>query len=85
MQEEGIDCGNTLAPTCRIGSQRVLLATAYQHDWPVYQVHGQVSFLQSKLKCDTFLQVATEHEMADHKAGVPMVVKLKRSLHWRSQ
>ena len=59
-QEAGIDYGKTFAPVCRIGGQRVLLAIACQHDWPVYQVDVQVAFLQSKIKDDVFVRATLD-------------------------
>ncbi len=84
-QEAGIDYGKTFAPVCRIGSQRVLLAIACQHDWPVYQVDVQVAFLQSKIQDDVFVKAAPGHDTNDMKTGEPMVMKLKRSLYGLSQ
>ena len=48
------------APVCRIGSQRVLIAIACQHDWPVYQVDVQVAFLQNKIKDDVFVKATLD-------------------------
>lgn len=84
-QEAGIDYGTTFAPVCRIGSQRVLLAIACQHDWPVYQIDAQVAFLQSTIIDDVFVKAAPGHNEKDVKTGEPMVMKLKRSLYGLSQ
>ena len=37
VPEAGIDYGKTFAPVCRIDRQRIMLATACQHDRSVYQ------------------------------------------------
>ena len=34
-QQHGVDCFTTFAPVCRISSQRMLLAIAASHGWPV--------------------------------------------------
>lgn len=57
-QRPGIDFGQTFAPVCRIGSQRMILAIACEHEWPVYQLDVQVAFLQSKIDGDVYVKTA---------------------------
>ena len=84
-QEAGIDYGKTFAPVCRVGGQRVRLAIACQHDWPVYQIDVQVASPQSTIKDDVFVHAAPGHDANDAKTGKPMGMKLKRSLYGPSQ
>ena len=83
-QRPGIDFGQSFAPVCRIGSQRMVLAIACEHDWPVYQLDVQVAFLQSKIDGNVYVKTAPGRDSYD-KNGAQMVMKLKRSLYGLSQ
>ena len=84
-QEAGIDYDKTFSPVCRIGSQRILLAIACEHDCPIYQVNVQVASLQSPIEGEVYVKMASGQEETDPKTGVPLVMKLKCSLHVLAQ
>ena len=81
VQEPGIDFGKSFAPVLRLGSQRVLLARACEHGWPIYQLDVQVAFLKSKIDSEVYVQLALGQATTDGKTGVPLVIGLKRSLY----
>ena len=59
----------------------MILAIACEHGWPVWQLDGQVAFLQSKIEGrDVYVKMAPGQEVKDLKTGERMVYKLKRSL-----
>ena len=84
-QEAGIDYDKTFSPVCRIGSQRILLAIACEHDCPIYQVNVQVASLQSPIEGEVYVKMAPGQEETDSKTGSPMVMKLKLSLYGLAQ
>lgn len=83
-QRPGIDYGQSFAPVCRIGSQRVVLGIACEHDWLIYQLDVQVAFLQSKIDGEVYVKTAPGRDAYDND-GTRMVMKLKKSLYGLSQ
>ena len=69
-----------------MGSIRMILAIAYEHRWPVWQLGVQVAFLQSKVE-GGYVHVKTTpgQEVKNSKTGEPMIYKLKRSLYGLAQ
>lgn len=43
----GVDCGGTFAPACRIGSTRIVMAIAAEHNMDILQLDVQTAYLQS--------------------------------------
>ena len=84
-QEAGVDHGKTFAPVCRIGSQQIVLAIACEHDWHVCKLDVQVAFLQSPMEGEVYVKMASGQEETEPATGVPMVMKLKHSLHGLDQ
>ena len=85
VQEPGIDYGRSYAPVCRIGSIRTLLAIAFEHGWPVWEMDVVVTFLQSLIDKDVFAEPAPGHDPRDSKTGEVVVFKLQRSLYGLAQ
>ena len=70
---------------CRIGSIRTLLAKACEHGWPAWHMDVVVTFLQSLIDKDVFVEPASGHDPRDSKTGEVMVYKLQRSLYRLAQ
>ena len=85
VQEPGIDCWRSYAPVCRIGRLRTLLAIAYEHRWPMWQMDVVWVFLQSLIDKDVFVEPEPGHDLRDSKTGEVMVYKLQRSLYGLAQ
>lgn len=80
-QQHGIDCFTTFAPVCRISSQRLLLAIAASHGWPVVAMDVQTAFLNGTLSEDVYTKQAPGFEKIDDNTGKPYVWKLRKSLY----
>lgn len=76
----GIDYGNSCAPVYRLGSQRKFVIIACQHGWPVYQLDARVAFLRRKISSEVYIKLIPGQEATYHKTGIPLVMKLRRSL-----
>ena len=70
---------------CRIGSIRTLLDLACEHGWPVWQMDVVVTFLQSLVDKDVFVEPAPGHDPRDSKTRTFMIYKLQRSLYGLAQ
>ena len=79
VQKSGIDYGRSYAPVCRIGSMRTLLAIAYEHGWPVWQMDVSVAFLQFLIDKDVFVESSPGHDPRNSKTREVMVYKLQRA------
>ena len=84
-QEAGIDYDKTFSPVCRIGSQRILLAIACEHYWPVDQVDVQVASLQCPIEGEVYVKMAPGQKETDSKTGAPIMMKLKHNLYGLAQ
>ena len=76
----GVDCGGPFAPLCRLQSIRLMLAIVAKLDQGVHMLDAQTEFLNVNVKVDVFVKMAPGYETND-KAGVPLVMKLKKSLY----
>jgi len=83
-QVPGKDCGNTYAPVCRLQSVRMVLAIAAEMDWEVVQLDVNTAFLYAFLEEDVHVEAAPGYEKMD-KDGVPLVMKLHKSLYGLAQ
>ena len=83
-QVPGKDFGNTYAPVCRLQSVRMVLAIAAEMDWEVVQLDVNTAFLYAFLEEDVHVEAAPGYEKMD-KDGVPLVMKLHKSLYGLAQ
>ena len=79
-QIPGGDCGGTFASVCRLQSIRMMLAIAVELDYEVHMLDVQTAFLNADVEEDVFVKMAPGYEIND-EAGVPLVMKLKKSLY----
>ena len=80
-QAPGIDCFTSL---CRLQSIRVVLAIAAELDYEVYVLDVQTSFLNADVEEEVFVKTVPGYERSN-ESGVPLVMKLKKSLkNWFS-
>ena len=80
LQMPGVDCGGTFAPVCRLQSIRMMLAIAVELDYEVHMLDVQTAFLNADVEEDVLVKMAPSYETND-EAGVPLVMKLKKSLY----
>ena len=80
-QRHGIDCGSTYAPVSRFSSQLVLMAIAAERGYVVETMDVVTAFLQSQVEEDVYVRQAKGYEILDEDTGLPMVMKLKKSLY----
>ena len=57
----------------------MMLAIAAKLDYNVFMLDAQTALLNADVEEDDFIKVAPGYEIADN-AGVPLVMKLKKSL-----
>ena len=76
----GIDCGGSFSPVCRLHSIRMVLAIAVNLDYEVYMLDVQMSSLNADVEEDFFARMAPGYERSN-ESGVPLVMKLKKSLY----
>ena len=79
-QVPGVDCGGTLAPVCSLQSIRMVLAIAAEFDFECWQRDYNTAFLNTKVEREVYVKMAPEYEEF-HNDGVPMVMRLLRSLY----
>ena len=78
-QVSGRDCGGTFSPVCRIQSIGMVLATAAEKGWTVWQLDVQSAFLYADVD-EVWVKMAPGYEAKDEATGVPLVMKLLKSL-----
>ena len=78
-QVPGIDCNGTFSPVCRLQSIRMMLAIAAK-DNEVFMLDFHTAFLNADVEEDIFVNMVPGDEIAA-KPGVPLVMKLAKSLH----
>ena len=76
----GVDCSGSFAPVCRLQSIRMMLVIAVELDYEVHMLDVQMAFLNADVDEDVFVKMAPGYETND-EAGVPLVMKLKKSLY----
>ena len=84
-QRHGIDCGGTYAPVSRFSSQLILLAIAAERGFVVETMDVVTAFLQSKMEEEVYVRQAKGYEIMDQETGLPLVMKLKKSLYGLKQ
>lgn len=84
-QVSGRDCGGTFAPVCRIQSIRMVLATAAEKGWTVWQLDVQTAFLYADVEEDVWVKMVPGYEAKDEATGAPLVMKLLKSLYGLKQ
>ena len=72
----GRDCGETFDPVCRIQSIRMVLATAAETGWTVWQLDVQTAFLYADIEEEVWVKLAPGYEAKDEATGAPGVMKL---------
>ena len=75
-----VDCGSTFAPVSRLHSIHRMLATAAELDYEVHMLDARTAFLHANVEEDVFDNTALGYDTND-KAGVPLVIKLKKYLY----
>ena len=75
-QVRGRACGGTFAPVCRIQSIRMVLATAVETGWTVWQLDVQTTFLYADEEEEVWVKIAPGYEAKDEAMGAPLVMKL---------
>ena len=83
-QIHGVDCGGIFAPVCRLQSICMMLAIAVQLDYEVHMLDVHTAFLNADVEEDVFSKMAPGYETND-EAGVPLVMKFKKSLYCLKQ
>ena len=58
----------------------MVLSFAAELDYAVYMLDVQTAFLNADVKEEVFVKMAPAYERSN-KSGVPLVMKLKKSLH----
>ena len=76
----GVDCGGTFAPVCKLHSIRMMLAITAGLDYEVGMLDVQAKCLNADVEEDVFVKMAPGYETND-ETGVPLVMKLKKSLY----
>lgn len=77
-QQYGIDYTKVFAPVARIETIRLILATATQNKWEVYQLDVKSAFLQGELKEEVYVQQPIGFEK---KGEEEKVYKLNKALY----
>lgn len=81
-QQYGIDYIEVFAPVARLDTIRLILATAAQNKWEVYQLDVKSAFLQGELKEEVYLQQPIGFEK---KGEEEKVYKLNKALYGLKQ
>jgi hypothetical protein len=81
-QIDGIDVGETFAPTSHRTSLRMLLATVAQEDLELRQLDVRTAFLQSELQEEVYVQPPPGLEQGESDR---VVYRLKRALYGLKQ
>ena len=81
-QQYGIDYTEVFAPVARLDTIRLILATAAQNKWEVYQLDVKSAFLQGELKEEVYVQQPTGFEK---KGEEEKVYKLNKALYGLKQ
>ena len=70
---------------CRLQSIRLVLAIAAELDYEVYMLDVQTALLNADVEDEAFVKIPPGHERGN-ESGVPLVMKLKKSLYglWQS-
>ena len=79
-QIPGIDCGGTFASVCRLQIIRMMRAFSAELDYKVHMLDMQTAFLNTNVEEDVFVKMAPGYE-TNGKAGLSLVMKLKKSLY----
>ena len=79
-QIAGINCGGTFAPVCRLQNIRMVLAIAAELDYEVYMLDVQTALFNTNTEEEVFVKMAPGYERRN-ESGVPLVMKLKKSLY----
>ena len=77
----GIDYGGgTFAQACRLQNIHRMLAITAELDYKAYMLDLQTAFLNADEEEEVFVKCPPEYELSN-KAGVPSVMKLKKSIY----
>ena len=79
-QVQGVDCGGTFAPVCRLQSIRMVLAIAAELDLECWQLDYNTAFLNAKVEEEVYVKMAPGYEEFNND-GIPMVMRLLKSLY----
>ena len=79
-QIPGVDCGGTFAPMCRLQSIHMMPAIAAELDYEMQVLDAQTAFLNAAVEEDVFVRMTPGYETND-ESGVPLVMKLKKTLY----
>ena len=71
----GVDCGGTFAPECRIGSIRMVMAIAAEHNMDILKLDVQTAYLQSPVEENVYVKPAPGNGSQGN------VMKLYKSLY----
>lgn len=77
-QVEGVDCGETFAPTGKPASLRLLVAMAAIHGWDIHQMDAVTAFLNGLLHEDIYIE---QPEGYKDQLNPNKVRKLNKSLY----
>ena len=77
-QITGIDSGGIFAPVCRLQNIRMRLEIAAELDYEMHMLGVRTAYLNANVEEDVLIKMMLDYE-ANDEAGVPLVVKLKKS------
>ena len=69
-QELGVDYKEVFAPVARLDTIRLVLATAAQNSWPVYQLDVKSIFLHGELKKEVYIDQPPRYVKPGHENQV---------------
>jgi hypothetical protein len=78
--EHGVDYHETLVPTMRVISIRVVLALATHYDWEVEQLDVVIAFMEADIKEEIYMSQPEGFRSSDAN-GEELVCLLNKSLH----
>lgn len=81
-QVEGIDCGETFAPTGKPSSLRLLVAVASINGWEIHQMDAVTAFLNGNLEDETYVEQPNGYVRTGDEGKV---WQLKKSLYGLKQ
>ena len=79
-QVPGIDPRGTFSPVCRFPMIRMVLAIAAELGYKIFMMNVQTAFPNADVEEDVFVKIPPGYERSN-KAGVPLVMKLKKNLY----